>query len=339
MQTVETLNAKVGVHTRLTDEVEEWKIQRTLQMVREMGSPWVVEYFPWGYYEPTQGRYDWDHADMVIDHAANQGLAVIARIDFVPDWARPADTTFRYLDRDHYADYAAFCQAFAARYAGRVHAIVIWNEPNLSFEWGYRQPDPEAYTELLRMAYQEIKQVAPDVQVLAAGLAPTLAPEGSAWGMDDLAYLQRMYHAGAADCMDGLAIHAYGLTFSPDDPADPTQINFRRAELLREVMVQNGDGDKPAYITEGGWNDHARWTKAVRPYRRLEYTVRAYELALAEWDWCEAVCLWAFRFPWSQKTYQDAYAFVSPAFIPKPVYEEVQHYTQGQPYEYLEQAP
>ena len=43
-QTVHTINPKMGMHTRLTDEVEPWKIKRTLQMVREMGAPWVVEY-------------------------------------------------------------------------------------------------------------------------------------------------------------------------------------------------------------------------------------------------------------------------------------------------------
>ena len=51
-QTVVTVNPKMGVHTRLTDEVEEWKIKRTLEMVREMGAPWIVEYFPWAYVEP-----------------------------------------------------------------------------------------------------------------------------------------------------------------------------------------------------------------------------------------------------------------------------------------------
>ncbi|MBC7237042.1 MAG: hypothetical protein H5T69_14470, partial [Chloroflexi bacterium] len=32
-QTVQTRNPKMGIHTRLTDEVEEWKIQYTLAMV------------------------------------------------------------------------------------------------------------------------------------------------------------------------------------------------------------------------------------------------------------------------------------------------------------------
>ncbi|MEK7312761.1 MAG: hypothetical protein AAB382_12375, partial [Chloroflexota bacterium] len=43
-QTVQTTHPKVCVHTRLTDEVEEWKIQRSLAMVREMGAPTIVEY-------------------------------------------------------------------------------------------------------------------------------------------------------------------------------------------------------------------------------------------------------------------------------------------------------
>ena len=46
-QHVQSINPKIGVHTRLTDEVEEWKIKRSLELVREMGASWIVEYFPW----------------------------------------------------------------------------------------------------------------------------------------------------------------------------------------------------------------------------------------------------------------------------------------------------
>ena len=57
-QVVYTVNPKLGIHTRLTDEVEPWKIKRTLEMVREMGAPWIVEYFPWAYVEEQPGRYN-----------------------------------------------------------------------------------------------------------------------------------------------------------------------------------------------------------------------------------------------------------------------------------------
>jgi hypothetical protein len=103
-------------------------------------------------------------------------------------------------------------------------------------------------------------------------------------------------------------------------------VNYRRAELLRQVMARNGDAAKPAYITEGGWNDHPRWTKAVRPAQRIEYTLAAYRLA-ESWDWCRAVALWVFRFPWPNQTFQDYFSFVTVDFVPKPIYDEVRVYT------------
>ena len=328
-QLVETRNPKIGVHTRLTDEVEEVKIKRTLEMVREMGAGWVVEYFPWAYSERRPDRFEWGHADMVVDHARAQGLAVIARLGFVPEWARPAQSFDTYLAAEEFDEFGDYVFAFVEHFRGRVSHIIIWNEPNLSLEWGYRPVDPEGYVDLLQTAYVRAKQADPQVVVLAGALAPTLAPPGSEWGMDDLVFLQRMYDAGAAADFDSLAAHAYGWRFPPDEPAAADAINFARTELLREVMVRNGDGHKPILITEGGWNDHPRWTKAVRPGDRIAYTLRAYDKALLEWEWCQAVCLWAFRFPWPQQTYQDYFAFVSTDFVPRPVYLEVQSMTRG----------
>lgn len=62
-------------------------------------------------------------------------------------------------------------------------------------------------------------------------------------------------------------------------------------------------------------------------------------MALHKWDWCVAVALWAFRFPAPQHTYQDYFTFVTPDFIPKPIYVEVANYAHGRPYEYLEGGP
>jgi hypothetical protein len=332
-QQVDTTNPIVGVHTRLTDEVEEWKIQRTLRMVREVGAPWVIEYFPWPYMEPEDGEFTWGHSDLVVQHAENQGLTVIARLGWVPAWARPdrdeQETTLTYLDADHYDDFAAFVAAFVARYRGRVNHVIVWNEPNLSFEWGYRPVDPEGYVALLRAVYPRAHAANPDVVVLAGALAPTLEPEGSAAGLSDLAYLERMYRAGAAPYFDALAAHAYGLTFPPQEPPAPDAINFRRVELLRQIMASHGDGGKPIYVTEAGWNDHPRLASAVRPAQRIEYTIGAYEWARQHWPWCPCVAMWAFRYPTPMRNYQDYYAFVTQDFEPKVIYLEVQRYTRG----------
>jgi hypothetical protein len=324
-QAVHTSNPKVGVHTRVTDEVEEWKIKKNFEMVREMGATWVVEYFPWEYIENDEASFDWAHADLVVDHARRQGLTVIARLGFVPRWARPRDSVTSYLDEARYPAFALFVAEFARHFAGRIEHLVIWNEPNVNFEWGYRGIDPAGYARMLQAVYPRVKEANPAAQILAGALAPTLAPPGTVDAMSDLDYLRQMYDAGAKDYFDALAIHAYGWTAPADEAPSPQRVNFRRAELLREIMVQNGDAAKHAYITEGGWNDHPRWTKAVRPAERIANTLRAYEICKG-WAWLAACALWAFRYPFPAQTYQDYFTFVTPEFDPKPIYWEVQKY-------------
>ncbi|HXV99632.1 MAG TPA: hypothetical protein VEC93_14515 [Anaerolineae bacterium] len=327
-QSVVTANPKMGVHTRLTDEVEPWKIKHTLEMVRQMGAPWIVEYFPWAYHEPFPGFFDWSHSDLVIDHANRQGLTVIARLGLTPEWARPRDSASSFLAPERYADFGDFVQAFVERYGDRVAAVIIWNEPNLALEWGFQPIDPVGYTQLLTIAYQRAKAANPNVQVLGGALAPTLAPPGNDQAMNDLVYLQRMFDAGAGEAMDGLAVHAYGWVFPADDPPDPAVINFRRTELLHQLLVDAGHANLPIYITEGGWNDHPRWTRAVKPAQRIENTLQAYEL-VKDWPWAKMMAIWAFRYPWPARTYLDYFTFVTPEFEPKPIYLEVQRYAGG----------
>ncbi len=132
-----------------------------------------------------------------------------------------------------------------------------------------------------------------------------------------------------SDSFDILAAHAYGWTFDAAEAPSPDAVNWRRVELLRDIMVRNGDAAKHVMITEGGWNDHPRWTKAVRPAQRVAYTVAAYQMALAEWPWVDAVCLWAFRYPRPARTYQDYFTFVDGDFRAKPIYEALQRYAEG----------
>jgi hypothetical protein len=326
---VETRNPKLGMHTRLTDEVEAAKVGRTLALVREMGAPWIVELFPWSYYEPQPGQWDWGHADMVVAQARQQGLTVIARLDVVPEWARPAGSSTRFIDEAHYADYADYAAAFAARYRGQVRHIVVWNEPNTTFEWGGRLPDPAAYTALLCTTYAAIKQANPDAVVLAAGLAPTLALPGDPQGYDDLQYLQAMYDAGAGACFDALAAHAYGGKAPFAQRPDPSRVNFRRVELLHRVMELNGDEGKWVYITESGWNDHPRWLYAVGPAERITYTLEACRWS-EEQDWLAVLAFWQFRMPWSGSSASVYFNFVGFDFTPRPIYEEVKRYARGE---------
>jgi hypothetical protein len=317
-----TPSSIVGVHTRLSEEVEPWKIFKTLQMAREMGCRWIVELFPWAYIEPDQGTFDWVHPDTVIQSANTLGLEVIARLDYVPNWVRSANSTPRLLPESHYVDYANFVSEFARRYQKAIQYFIIWNEPNTSFEWGFRPVSAPSYVELLTLASTSIRKVHPKAQILSAGLAPTI--ERSDLALEDLTFLQQMYDQGASAYFDALCAHCYGWKFPPDDPARPDRLNFARAELLRQVMEKNGDGAKPIIITESGWNDSPRWTKAVHPGQRIVYTVRAYQKAVQEWPWLKALNIWVFRLPTLSHDYNDYFTFVDVNFRPKPIYYAVQ---------------
>jgi polysaccharide biosynthesis protein PslG len=329
-QTVETQHPITCVHTRLTDEVEAWKIQRSLQLVREMGAPTIVEFFPWAYIEGNKGHYDWRHSDLIVAHARQQGLTIIARLGLVPDWAfaKTDDPATIYpanlLTPDHVPDFAAFVEAFTHRYQGQIGAIIVWNEPNLSFEWGYQPVDPQRYVDLLTATYPAAHRGNPDVVVLGGALSPTLEPVGSQYGMNDLEYLRRIYGLGAGAYFDALAVHAYGLKFPPDDPPAPEALNFRRVELVRQIMIEFGDAKKPVFITESGWNDHPRWTKAVRPGQRITYTITALEYAEKNWLWARSVCIWTLRYPAPTRSYPDYYQLVTPDFTRLPIYDALQ---------------
>jgi hypothetical protein len=173
-ETVAPRQTILGVHTRFTDEAEEAKIARSLDLVGEMGAGWIVEYFPWAYHEPVRGKLEWQHVDQVVDNATRRGIRVLARVDLVPAWARPPNSPPKGLLPVHFEDYAAFLQAFAARYRGRLAGIVVWNEPNVDFEWGFRPVSAEEYASLLKASYTAIKAADPELPVVAAGLAPTL---------------------------------------------------------------------------------------------------------------------------------------------------------------------
>ncbi|MCL4545944.1 MAG: hypothetical protein M1118_15360 [Chloroflexi bacterium] len=324
------LHPKIGVHTRLTNEVEPIKIRRTLDLVAQMGASWIVEYFPWSYLQPDPDTYHWDHSDVVIRSAVERGLTVIARVDLVPDWARPLTSTGRYLPAANYPLFARFLATFARRYQGLVGYLVVWNEPNTAFEWGYRKPDPAAYTALLRTVYPAVKDADPLMQVVTAGLAQTIEQSDNA--LDDLIYLQRMYDHGAAQWFDLVAAHPYGETLPASAPPAPSVLDFQRVVLLRAVMERNGDAGKQILITEAGWNSAPLWTHAVLPAQRITYTIQAYEMA-ATWGWDLALCIWQFRLPFLTGTAQDYATFVEPDFTLEPIYYAVQAYAHGQPWQ------
>jgi len=161
-----------------------------LQLVQEAGFDTIVQVFPWREIEPTQNQYHWSVPDQIVAGTEYYGLELVVRLDQHPAWASEVDQGIN-GPPDKLEDYEEFVQRVVNRYRGRVRAYIIWNEPNLAIEWGGRQPDPIAYTELLKLGYKTVKATDPEVLVVAAGLAPTNS--NGLQAMDERRLLQAMY--------------------------------------------------------------------------------------------------------------------------------------------------
>jgi len=281
------------------DEVAD----RDLLLVKEAGFRWVKQEFPWREIEGAgPGIYDWSYSDRLMDQVDAHKLKIIARVGVQPAWAGG-----NYPDispPDDYQDFMNFLGVLVSRYQGRVDAYQIWNEPNLSREWGGRPPNPAEYAEMLKMAYQTVKAIDPNAIVISAGLAPTTRWDDVA--MPDTVFIQGMYDVGAAPYFDLLGAHGAGYKVSPEtspdvvasDPAlnnhDPSSEEmkriycFRHIEDVRAVMLANDDGDKRMALLEFGWTTDPRsespyrW-HAVTDGQQADYLVRAFQYAEEHW--------------------------------------------------------
>ena len=94
-----------------------------------------------------------------------------------------------------------------------------------------------------------------------------------------------------------------------------------------EVMEKQGDEETNIFITETGWNDHPRWTLAVSPAQRVQYTLNAVKMAEMNWPYVEMLAIWAFRYPAPTKSYMDNYTLLTPEFVNKPIYDALRTFT------------
>lgn len=282
-----------GIQVFLWWTIDGKTADNDVRLVRDMGFGWVKQKFNWYDIELAKGAFDWQRPDWIMAMLESHGLRALIRLDGRPPWAQPAAAEAS--TPVDVADFADYCGAVAGRYAGRVAAYEVWNEPNLAREWGGRRPEAAGYVALLKACYLAIKAADPQALVISAGLAPTDRDDDEA--RPDIAYYREFYAAGGAPYFDLLGVHAPGFGNPPErapaeveaDPVWASRVwTFRHVEDVRAVMVENGDGAKQIAITEMGWttdqvNPAYAWY-AVSEAQQADYLVRAYQYARANWS-------------------------------------------------------
>ncbi len=326
-----------GVNTFLSNEVEQWKREKTMEMIAAAGVGWIKQQILWSDIEPQRGSHwdekyqqdAWKKYDDIVDLAERYGVRIIARLDHTPAWARPPDSTPGTPPSDP-NDYANFVAEFTQRYRGRVQYLQIWNEPNLSVEWGGKI-DPDGYFKLLQAAYIRAKEVDPNVVILSAPMAMT--NEHSDRAIPEFDYWERLYELGAGKYFDIMTASAYGLDQPPTAAPDPSIINVRRVELLRKMMEENGDGAKAVWLNEYGWDaasddiprDKLIWQR-VTDDQQAAWTPEGITWMRQNWPWLGAASIWYFRQNGDIPPNAPEYYFrmVDLEFTPRKVYLSVQ---------------
>ena len=211
-----------------------------IDLAARAGFGWIKQQVRWDEIEGVRGAYAWKCIDDVVELAHAKGLKVLLSVTTTPRWARtwtagepgPPDADLL----------ANFVVSMAKRYKGRIHAIEVFNEPNLAVEWG-NHLNPGYYVQMLIAASQAIKRVDLNIMVISAGLAPT---RWNDWGtaIDDTEYM-RLIGRDAAYYADCISAHFNDGTSSPLVPRSPFE------QLVTGYRQLTGES-KPICLTEFG---------------------------------------------------------------------------------------
>jgi len=309
-----TADKSLGVNVDLA-HLEPAEVDKVLGAVAEGGFQWLRQRFAWDLIEPFPGENDWTVWDAIVDAADRHGLQLVVVLDGSPGWARSAeDATNPYAPPGEIRDYGSFVSSVASRYGETIDYYQVWDEPNIAPHWGARSVDPAAYTRLLREAAIQIRAVDAGAFILVAALAPNVEAGGA--NMNELHYLDLLYQEGGREWFDVVAAQPYdfagGLTTAPG----PDTLNWRRVELLRQVMQKHGDSSTAIWA--------AAWGLASATPLSL---VEAVEQSRRDWPWLGPM-LWA---AWSPEQPHGEYALMGADGEPGPIFESLRQMASEPP--------
>lgn len=219
------------------------EIATTLDTLKALGVTDIRVAVPWAAVQPYNSTtYDWSKLDAVIDAAAARDMGVLGVINATPPWAG-----FPLIGHPDPAAYATFASEVATRYAGKISAYEVWNEPNGVTFWS--PPDATSYTELLKAAYPAIKAADPDAEVIAGVLGAVGTLPGVT--VSPVTFVAQMYADGAKGFFDALSYHPYQYT-TPFSLGTVTDSPLLQTEAIRALMAAAGDGDLKLWATEYG---------------------------------------------------------------------------------------
>ncbi len=268
--------ATIGLNVALSQYDDE-ALDQTLEEIADLGLIHLKQSF---YFSDS---FDWEESDRIITAVSRHNLVLTPLLDGNPDtnFAPPSNKN----------DFAEWAGAFAERYQDEIDSYIIWDEPNLTSHWGFTNVNPVEYGALLSATAQSIREHDATANIVLAPLAPTA--EGGPQNLNEVSFLNALYDAGVSDSFDIVALKPYGFDSNETDRrVEIDVLNFSRPILIRELMLDKGDGHKAIWAGNWGWNSlpddwngrPSIWGTTTE-LRQANQTIEAWERARSEWPW------------------------------------------------------
>ncbi len=258
------------------------------------------------------------HFGQGADHAINTAHAAGFKIQLSAIGGPAMVTQPNFVE-----DYTAWVAGLAAAGAD---AIEIWNEPNIEREWQIGHISPQAYTNLLCRSYSAIKAANPNTDVISAAPAPTgwfggCGPNGC----DDRPWMQGLYNAGAANCLDYIGAHHNAGATSPSarighpaNPGDthPSWFFLPQTELYYNIFR----GTRQIVYTEMGFasqegvpafSDQFAWARGTNNAQQAAWLAEAVQLSINT-GMVRVLIVWNIDFGRFGTDPQDGFAIIRP---------------------------
>lgn len=223
--------------------IDPWgdEVDAALKAASDAALDWISIDFDWEHHWPDQNS-TLDLADLnhAMSYAEQHNMKVLISVTHAPAWARKSQGP----DPDLTAGLVAL---FSRLYPKSLLAVELFPSANTIQGWG-ATPNPEAYTNLLKIISRKLEVTGRPTLLVAAGLEPVF--NTSSQNIDDLEYLQGLYEAGAKNYLSVIGIRLPATDNAPLTPpwkADPRVL--RHYESVRSIMLKNQHSNGRIWVT------------------------------------------------------------------------------------------
>jgi spore germination protein YaaH len=223
-----------------------------------------------------------------------------------------------------------FASWVAGLAASGADAVEVWNEPNIDREWQGELISPQSYTNLLCKSYNAIKGANAGTIVISAAPSPTGYFGGAkltdcangGCGIDDQPWMEGLYNAGAANCMDYIgAHHNSGATSPSARSGHPAGTHHSWYFLPQTELYYNiFHGTRKLFYTEMGYasqegvptfSDQFGWARGTNNAQQAAWLAEAASLG-ASTGMVRCIIVWNIDFVRYGYDPQDGYAIIRP---------------------------